>query len=159
KASVRRAPSKFVPDIVLMGVRQSGSTAKVAMPVSGFMPCRPSLIRQTRKLSEDKLPLIEHNGRIWPIATDDTLTANRRFRGIGEVDRFDSRTYRKRTPRGARGGAPGGSPQNAGGGGAAQLPAGSMPLPGGRPARRTAAGSSRRRLSLSRLATGQRPRN
>ena len=27
----------------------------------------------------------------WPIATDDALTANRRFRGIADMDRFSSR--------------------------------------------------------------------
>ena len=27
----------------------------------------------------------------WPIATDDTLTANRRFRSIADMDRFSSR--------------------------------------------------------------------
>jgi len=29
--------------------------------------------------------------RSCPIATDDTLTANRRFRGIADMDRFSSR--------------------------------------------------------------------
>src|SRR5262249_23567193 len=28
---------------------------------------------------------------LWPIATDDALTANRRFRGIADMDRFSSR--------------------------------------------------------------------
>jgi len=27
----------------------------------------------------------------WPIATDDDLTASRRFRGIADMDRFSSR--------------------------------------------------------------------
>jgi len=31
------------------------------------------------------------HGRLWPIATDDALTANRRFRGIADMDRFSSR--------------------------------------------------------------------
>src|SRR5262249_10218333 len=26
--------------------------------------------------------------RLWPIASDDALTANRRFRGIADIDRF-----------------------------------------------------------------------
>src|SRR5215468_2264569 len=29
--------------------------------------------------------------RLWPIATDDILTARRRFRGIADMDRFSSR--------------------------------------------------------------------
>jgi hypothetical protein len=29
--------------------------------------------------------------RLWPIATDDALTANRRFRGIADMGRFSSR--------------------------------------------------------------------
>jgi hypothetical protein len=29
--------------------------------------------------------------RKWPIATGDALTANRRFRGIADMDRFSSR--------------------------------------------------------------------
>jgi len=28
---------------------------------------------------------------LWPIATDDTSTANRRFRGIADMERFSSR--------------------------------------------------------------------
>jgi len=28
---------------------------------------------------------------LWPIATVDALTANRRFRGIADMDRFSSR--------------------------------------------------------------------
>jgi len=31
------------------------------------------------------------DGRFWPIATDDALTTNRRFRGIADMDRFSSR--------------------------------------------------------------------
>jgi len=30
------------------------------------------------------------NDRLWPIATNDALTANRRFRGIADMDRFSS---------------------------------------------------------------------
>ena len=29
--------------------------------------------------------------RLWPIATDDALTANGRFQGIADMDRFSSR--------------------------------------------------------------------
>jgi hypothetical protein len=30
------------------------------------------------------------NDRMWPIATDDALTANRRFRGIADMNRFSA---------------------------------------------------------------------
>src|SRR5262245_61318075 len=33
-----------------------------------------------------------NDGRRWPIATDDALTARRRFRGIADMDRFHRAT-------------------------------------------------------------------
>jgi len=33
----------------------------------------------------------QEDARFWPIATDDALTANRRFRGIADMDRFSLR--------------------------------------------------------------------
>jgi len=49
-----------------------------------------------RNLSEDQgshhtQKIIAGYGRFWPIATGDALTANRRFRGIADMDRFSSR--------------------------------------------------------------------
>jgi len=39
----------------------------------------------------DSAILSAPDGRPWPIATDDALTANRRFRGIADMDGFSSR--------------------------------------------------------------------
>jgi hypothetical protein len=35
--------------------------------------------------------VVEHVVLFWPIATGDALTANRRYRGIADMDRFSSR--------------------------------------------------------------------
>jgi hypothetical protein len=34
------------------------------------------------------IEIVSNDFRIWPIATDDASTANRRFRGIADMDRF-----------------------------------------------------------------------